>query len=150
MGSESEPLPSLPVIHVRSSPAGPPQDVPPVLATALRRAHAAESSAKGEQRIPAFRLTRSLLGGARAAGFPNAVLAQCLGTTVQSVRTRGGSDGWIAATTFADLAGLPVEFVRAWTADGLLPSRTVDVLGNDCFPASDLVRALIRSAAAPP
>jgi hypothetical protein len=66
------------------------------------------------------------------------------------VRTRGGSDGWIAATTFADLAGLPVEFVRAWTADGLLPPRTVDVLGNDCFPASELVRALIRSAAASP
>jgi hypothetical protein len=149
MGGDSEPLPSLPMIRVRSA-TGRPQEVPPVLATVLRRALAAESSARGEHRIPAFRLTRSLLGGARAAGLPNAVLAQCLGTTVQSVRTRGGSDGWIVATTFADLAGLPVEVVRAWIADGLLPPPTVDVLGNDGFPASDLVCALIRSAAAPP
>jgi hypothetical protein len=149
MGSDSEPLASLPMIRVRSA-TGRPQEVPPVLATALRRALAAESSARGEHRIPAFRLTRSLLGGARAAGFPNAVLAHCLGTTVQSVRTRGGSDGWIAATTFADLADLPIDVVRAWTADGLLPAQTVDVLGTDCFAASDLVRALIRSAAATP
>jgi hypothetical protein len=136
---------------IRVRPAtGRPQEVPPALATVLRRALAAESSARGEHRIPAFRLTRSLLGGARAAGFPNAVLAHCLGTTVQSVRTRGGSDGWIAASTFADLAGLPVKVVRAWTADGVLPAQTTDVLGNDCFPASDLVRALLRSAAATP
>jgi hypothetical protein len=149
MGSDAEPLPSLPMSRVRSA-TGRPEEVPSVLATALRRALAAESSARGEHRVPAFRLTRSLLGGARAAGFPTAVLAHCLGTTVQSVRTRGGSDGWIAATTFADLAGLPIEVVRAWTADGLLPPQTVDGLGTDCFPASDLVRALIRSAAASP
>jgi hypothetical protein len=118
--------------------------VPPELETALRRAHAAERSAQGSLRVPAFRLTRSLLGGARLVGYPLHQLAECLGISVSSTRSRAISDGWITADTFADLTDRPRDLVDRWASDGWLPQISVDESGQTCYAASDLIRSLVR------
>jgi hypothetical protein len=115
-----------------------------LLVAALRRAHEAELTAVGERRRPAFRLTRSLLGGARAAGYPAGLLASCLGVSVGSVRTRG-SDGWIPAAAFAELAGLAIGDIHDWVRRGQLTETRAGAAGEDLYLASDLVRALTAS-----
>ncbi|MCU1658870.1 MAG: hypothetical protein JWO57_3526 [Pseudonocardiales bacterium] len=123
--------------------------LPAWLIIALHRAHEAERTATGDSRIPAFRLTRSLLGGARHAGYTPARLAEGLGISVGSVRNRGSSDGWIAADVFAELTDLSPDTVDSWIADGMLPSRATDEAGRDCYLASELIYALTRQIRSP-
>jgi hypothetical protein len=138
-------LPPLPPINVRPPcPAGSGPALPPVLATALRRAQAAEQAATGYRRVPAFRLTRSLIAGARVAGYPIADIAACLGVSLSAVRGRGGSDGWISAVRFAELADVHLGTIEQWAVDRLLSTAGVDAHGQRCYPASELVCALIH------
>jgi hypothetical protein len=119
-------------------------DVPDRLATVLRGAVDAEQLATGEERFPALRLTRYLIAGAREAGYSTAAVAQCLGISTDSVRTRGTSDGWVAADDFAALADLAGGVINQWAADGVLDSGAIDAHGHRYYPASDLILALCR------
>ena len=121
--------------------------LPDRLITALQRAHTAEQVAVGEQRRPAFRLTRALLGGARRAGYAPTLLAQTLGISIHAVRGRGGGDGWISRQVFTDLTDLPPGVIDSWATAGLLPARALDEIGRDCYLASELIRALGRQSA---
>jgi hypothetical protein len=119
--------------------------IPDALAAALRRAHAVELRAIGAQRRPALRLTRSLLGGSRLAGYHASQLAECLGVSVSSIRNRGGSDGWVDVPAFTRVAGVPMETVEAWRVAGLLTATSDQIRGEQRYLASELVRALTGS-----
>jgi hypothetical protein len=71
-------------------------------------------------------------------------LADCLGVSVGSVRTRGGSDGWVSARAFAGLTGLSPEEIHRWAGLGVLGDPRTDELGDEHYLASALVRALTR------
>jgi DNA-binding transcriptional regulator YiaG len=114
----------------------------------LRRAHAAESLATGADRIEAFRLTRTLIGGARDAGYSAPALARCLGITVSTLASRAQPDGWITAAAFAEIAGVRIDTVRRWHRQGRLPDPVHDHDGIR-YRASDLVLALAGPPAAP-
>ncbi len=146
---------ALPIHVPRTFHAGLPRSVPARQSPAVpgRRGHtravgrgpptcAHRRTAGGDQRRPAFRLTRSLLGGARSAGYSAALLAKCLGSSITSVRNRDGSNGWIAGDVFAALTDLPPRAVDGWFADGALTQRVVGHTGRPCFPADELIRAL--------
>jgi hypothetical protein len=81
--------------------------IPAPVARVLRRARVVEAEATGDRRPEALRVTRALLGGARSVGYHAAALAECLEIRVTSVRTRGGSDGWIDTATIVAIAELP-------------------------------------------
>lgn len=141
-------LPPLPALTLPSSSRAVFRAQPPARVVAvLRRARAAEQGAAGEQRIPAFRITRSLIAGTRSAGYTNAQVAACLGMTVTGVRARGGSDGWIAAEDFAELADLPIDTIERWAETELLPHAAADAAGQRYYLASELMRALVGLAA---
>jgi hypothetical protein len=114
------------------------------LVAVLRRARSIEVEATGQQRLPALRLTRYLIAGVRFAGYPDALIAEHLNVTLDSVRTRGGSDGWVAAEDYAVLADVTVGTIEQWAAAGLLPNEATDETGRRYYAASELVRALDR------
>lgn len=126
-------------------PTAVPRPMPVRLAAVLQRAHTAELQAVGEQRRAAFRLTRALLGGARRAGYSAPRLAECLGLSLSSVRSRSGSDGWVSASAITQLADLAAGMIEQWQVGGLLPTTNVDQAGQSCYLASDLIRALIAT-----
>jgi hypothetical protein len=123
-----------------------PTEIPPSVAQILRRALAAELEATRAGRRQAFRVTRTLLGGARQVGYPALELVRDLDISVHSVRTRGGSDGWISVASVIDLADLTPGTVAGWHRDGLLPPPTTDASGQVCCRASDVIRALAGSS----
>lgn len=110
----------------------------------LRRALAAEQLAIGQERRPAFRLTRALIAGARFAGCTDTAVAGCLGISLNAVRTRGGSDEWIAVDDFIALTELAPSVIDQWASDGLLSLTRIDDDGRDFYAASQLMRALAR------
>jgi hypothetical protein len=120
------------------------QVVPDRLAVPLRRAHAVEHLARGPERWAAFRLTRLMIAGARITGYTDAAVAECVGISLQAVRSRGGSDGWIDAEKFAALTGLDVSVIDQWAADGLLRLTATDDDGRHHYAASELITALSR------
>jgi hypothetical protein len=123
------------------------EEVTAHVAATLRRARAAEQSAVGEQRIPAFRVTRALIAGTRSVGYTDAQVAECLGMKVSGVRARGGSDGWIAVDDFGDLADLPTETIERWAAAGVLLNAATDTTGHRYYLASELMRAVANGDA---
>jgi len=123
--------------------------VPDRLVALLRRARAIEIQASGPDRLPALQRTRYLIAGVRSAGYPDALIAEHLDITVDSVRTRGGSDGWIAAEDFAALAEVTLDTIGQWAADGLLLTAATDGAGRRYYAASELIRALAGLADAP-
>jgi hypothetical protein len=129
-------------------PMPPPQPSPrrvaePVAAL-LRAARDAERQAAGSDRRVAFRLTRVLLGGARAAGHNAAQLAACLDLSASAVRDRGGADGWVPAASLAPLAGPSEAQLQRWHEAGLLAHRSRDAAGQDCYLASELIQVIGR------
>jgi hypothetical protein len=116
--------------------------LPGPLVKILQRAHTAELAAAGPRRRPAYRVTRELLGGAIGIGYTASALADCLGTTAQSVRTRASRDGWVAATTIQDLADIGPETIAEWRATGLLPNERRAPTGESYFPAVDVIWAV--------
>ena len=112
------------------------------LAMPLRRALAVEQVAIGPERRPALRLTRSLIAGARFAGCTDTAVSECLGISINAVRTRGGSDGWIAVDDFIALADLDRTVIEQWITDGRLPTAATGADGRHSYAASQLMRAL--------
>jgi len=127
-----------------------PRPQPERIIGVLKRAHAAELAAIGPNRIPAFRTTRALLGGACALGYRPAQLAEWLGMRTGTLRNRASADDWICDQIFADLAGRQVATVRRWQRQGRLPNKQVDGVGQCYYLASDLLRALCGYAAPGP
>jgi hypothetical protein len=119
-----------------------PQPPPDRIIAVLKRAQAAELVATGRNRIPSFRTTRALLGGACALGYTPSQLAGCLGMRTETLRNRASADDWIEDRVFAELADRRLETVRRWQRQGRLPNRQVDGVGRCYYPASDLLRAL--------
>jgi hypothetical protein len=126
------------------------REIPPPerIIAVLRRAQAAELVATGRNRIPAFRTTRALLGGACALGYTPAQLADWLGMRTGTLRNRASADDWIHDRTFADLAGRRLATVQRWQRQGRLPNKQVDGVGQCYYLASDLLRALSGHKAA--
>jgi hypothetical protein len=114
------------------------QPLPPNVAALLMRAHDLEQIETGQDRIAAYRLTRALLGGARAAGFSAPVLAQCLGVRVSTLQGRAYSDGWVKATDIGN------DAIRRWRRSGRLPRQIKDETGSTCYRASDLLTAMLN------
>jgi hypothetical protein len=127
-------------------PPPPPRLAGPVAAL-LRAARDAERQASGPDRRAAFRLTRVLLGGARAAGHNAAQLAACLGLTANAVRDRCGSDGWVRVTQLSAVSGVPEPQWAQWHEAGQLTQHCRDDAGQDCYLASEVIGALSRQTA---
>lgn len=119
-----------------------PRPPPEAIIAVLKSAHAAELVATGPNRIPAFRTTRALLGGACALGYAPPQLAGSLGMRSATLRNRASADGWIRDQAFADLADRQLATVRRWQRQGRLPNKHVDDVGQSYYLASDLLRAL--------
>jgi len=114
----------------------------PEVADLLLRAQAIEKAQTGADRNAAFRLTRALLTGARRAGISMRELAECLGVTVGTLRTRAYSDEWISEAVFVELSGVPVDVLRRWRRAGRLPHRVTGADGYTYDLAHELVVAL--------
>jgi hypothetical protein len=128
-------LPPLNGVTNRRQPAGVlRRPVPERLTAVLHRALALEQAARGPQRIPALRLTRHLLAGVRFASYPDTQIAERLGISAGAVRSRGGSDGWVAVEDFVALADLGMAAIDRWVAAGLLLHTITDDAGQRHFP----------------
>ncbi|RDV44975.1 hypothetical protein DOE76_09585 [Leifsonia sp. ku-ls] len=90
--------------------------LPAALAELLRAAREDERAAVGSQRRPAYLLTRNIISAALSAGFPARTVAEELGVTTESLRTRA-QPGRIRLTDIALLAGLDVDRLRTRCAD---------------------------------
>lgn len=117
--------------------------VPNRVAAVLRKARAAEQVASGRGRIPAFRLTRYLIGGARWAGCTDPAIAECLHISLGSVRTRGAGDGWVDAGDFLTLAELSPQVLQRWASEGILRRTVTEPDGRAFYPASELLLGLL-------
>ncbi len=117
-------------------------ELAPRVATALRRAHLAEANAAGEARREAWRTTRELLGAAIAAGYSARILAECLGVSSESIRTRAERDGWLSVTAVQELTDLDAGALRSWRSAGKLSQELRSPQGVVFYPALDVVRAL--------
>jgi hypothetical protein len=112
-------------------------EVARALTALLRRARRAEDETTGPTRRRAFRNSRHLLGGMRALGVPTRFLADTLGVTIRSVRTRAETDGPIRLDDFRRLIGASVA---GSGADGRAHAD-----GDSLHPASALVVAFLDS-----
>jgi DNA-binding transcriptional regulator YiaG len=111
------------------------------VADLLLTAQAIEKAETGAQRNAAFRRTRALITGARRAGISMQELADCLGVTVGTLRTRADSDEWISEADFALVSGVSAEVLRRWRRAGRLPHRATGADGCAHFLAHDLIVA---------
>ena len=105
----------------------------------VRAAARFEVEARGSGRRTAFRTTRHLLAGAIAVGVSTPALAAELGVRADTVRTRAGHDGPIAAADFAALTGSPIDRIQSWN----LPSWNE---GHQMHSATLLLTALLIDA----
>ena len=124
--------------------AGPPEPTYGI-GSLLRAAVAAESDATGAARRSAFRTTRHLLGGCRAAGISIEYLMRELGVTDSSIRNRSSIDGLVAAETFSELAHITVDTLTEWSNRGLIPSALPNEERRTSYPASALISAFLMS-----
>jgi hypothetical protein len=117
----------------------------PGLSAMLQRAHADEVAARGAQRRPAFRLVRELLGACLTLGIPVDLLADCLGITQSSLRTRiSRNDGLLTGAQVLHLTGHSPESLAA--AAGMpLPRQDGLVLATAMYRTADVVRAVLAS-----
>jgi hypothetical protein len=116
----------------------------PRLADVLHHLTAAENAAAGPGRREAFRLTRAVLGAARANGVPLDQLADCMGVSIGSARGR-------ATRTDLSLSATQVEQLTGQTAAEL--SHLCDVAlepitGSADYHVNDVVRTLLALPAA--
>ena len=116
----------------------------PGLRALLLRVQAAERAAVGVHRRPTFRLMRELLGASVRLGVPAQQLAECLGTSRESVRNRAtGLDGRMSAELIRQLIDLtPAEL------DDLSGGELTRHAGPSDPPAYltlDVVRALLSA-----
>jgi hypothetical protein len=69
-----------------------------------------------------------------------------LGVGVESLRSRGTTDGWIAGETFAELAQVEPTTIERWRMAGLLDASRIEETGRSAYLASELVRALLSAS----
>lgn len=82
--------------------------LPDPLAGLLRAAREDERTAIGPQRRPAYLFTRNVISAALTTGFPARLVAEEIGVTTESLRTRA-QPGRMRLRDIALLAGLDVE-----------------------------------------
>jgi hypothetical protein len=116
--------------------------MPPALARIFHAAASAEAASRGDYRRIAFRNTRHLIAGAHQNGIRLVEIADVLQVSTQAIHGRNSGDGFIAATDFAQLAGVSLDAITAWQSSGMLAGGYADD-GRIAFLASELVRALL-------
>jgi hypothetical protein len=107
----------------------------------LSGARTADRYARGPERRLALAFTRGVIGGARAAGYPVAGIAACLGVSEGSVRDRAAMGAWLAADRLQAALGpgSPADLLVRQQLGSPDPARAG-------YPAVDVVRALAASA----
>jgi hypothetical protein len=146
----SSPPPSadaaLPSRDARTSLASPLslEQLHPRLDALLLRVQAAEREARGVHRRPTFRLMRELLGACVRLGVPLELLAECLGSSRESVRNRATAlDGTVSAELVLQLTGLTVVQLDLLSGGEL--TRHTDQADQLTFRSIDMVRALLKT-----
>lgn len=124
------------------------QDLHPRLQDLLLRVQAAERTAVGAHRRPTFRLMRELLGASMRLGVPTQLLAECLGSSRDSVRNRAsGRDGTISAELIKELTGLtPAQLDHLSGGELTRHAQQADGRG---YATPDVVRALLSTPRQP-
>jgi hypothetical protein len=117
--------------------------IPTAVQASLLAARDAESTASGSARRDAFRTTRHLLAGSRAAGISLEQLAALFQVRVNTIQSRCPDDGLVPAATFAALAYVSLDDLTTWQHAGLLPAATTDHQHRPSYPASALITALL-------
>ena len=115
--------------------------LPPGLVSLLRWAQTAERTSRGPARRAGFRFTREVIGATTAAGYPVALIAECLEVTTSSASGRTQSDGWLAAAKVEEGAGLEPGTLERWYKQGALTQRHAQATAV-LYPAVEIVRAL--------
>jgi hypothetical protein len=119
----------------------------PRLGEVLRRVQLAERTAVGQYRRPTFRLMRQVLGASVRLGVPIQQLAECLGSSRESVRNRAQIDGdFLTPDLIEQLTDLtPAELDRCSGGElTKLASPTVKE-GRDTYRTTDVIRALLST-----
>jgi hypothetical protein len=121
------------------------QALHPRLEALLQRVQAAERTATGPHRRPTFRLMREILGASVRLGVPGADLAQCLGTSGESLRKRAsGPDGTIPAELIQQLTDLtPNQLDTLSNGDLTRDNDPADVTA--VYPTTVFIRALLNT-----
>jgi hypothetical protein len=115
--------------------------LPPGLVSLLRWAQTTERASSGPGRRLAFRFSREVIGAATAAGYPPALIAECLSVTTTSAAGRAQQNGWLAAAKVEEGARLAPGTLDRWYKQGALTERHVQATAV-LYPAGDVVRAL--------
>jgi hypothetical protein len=124
--------------------------VPERVLSLLLWARDQEDAAAGPSRRPAQRFTREIISGILDIGYPSGTVAQCLGITTSSLRSRVQPGGWLPARKVERGSRLRAGTLRRWQAEGLLPEGQIGLDGDIAYPAVAVVRALILAAQAKP
>lgn len=120
----------------------------PRLEAVLHRVQEAERTAVGNQRRPTFRLMRELLGASVQLGVPIAQLADCLGSSRNSVRNRvSGCDDPMSAELIRQLTGLtPAQLDRLSGGELTRAGKPSKAAGQaSAYLTIDVVRALLAT-----
>lgn len=107
----------------------------------LVRTHAAEQTTRGPRRREAFRTMRILIGGALDAGYPSSVIAECLGVSRDSLRSRAepGSELSLAAM---EGVGLDPEALARLGHPTIFGEPRTGEDGVPFYSAADIIRGL--------
>ena len=117
------------------------QPLHPRLAEMLRRIHKAEKTATGDQRRPTFRLMREVLTASIHLGVAAKLLAECLGTSAQSVRNRvSDPDAMMGRELISQLTDLTPEELDVLSHGELTRNQPSAVTA---YRTIDVVRALV-------
>jgi hypothetical protein len=109
-----------------------------------------EDAANGAARRPALRFTREIISGVLDIGYSSGIVAECLGITTSSVRSRVQPGGWLPARKVEKGARLRPGTLRRWQAEGMLPEGQIGLDGDIAYPAVAVIRALILAATVKP
>jgi hypothetical protein len=102
-----------------------------------------EDAASGAARRGAQRFTREVISGILDAGYPTSLVADCLGVTASSVRSRVQKDGWLPARKVEKGARLRIGTLRRLQSQDWLPQSRTGLDGDTAYPAVDVIRALV-------
>lgn len=118
----------------------------PRLAALLIRVQSAERTAVGPQRRPTFRLMRELLTACVRVGVPAQLLADCLGTSLGSVRSRASSpEGLMSAAQIRQLTDLTPRHLDRLSNGALTACGGRRAHAEGVYRTIDVVRALLRT-----
>lgn len=106
-----------------------PPQLPPVLEEMLLGCQAFENTATGSSRRGAFRITRALIGALLADGYSVHTIAELLGVTSGSVRSRGATITTVPAAALTAVPGLANAQLDSWLETNTPPGAdgTIDL-----------------------